>query len=63
LKIIWIRRVAPTNKEATGALRKKKDQGVIVDIIITLKDNPKEDYIVAQVLLPPRGIRGLGWMN
>jgi hypothetical protein len=49
--------------EATGPLRKKEDQGVVADITITPKGNPKGGHIAAQVHPLPRSIRGLGWMN
>jgi hypothetical protein len=64
LKISWIRRVAPTNQEATGPLREKEDQGVIEDITITPKGIPTGDHIEAQVHPLSRSIiGGLGWMN
>jgi hypothetical protein len=63
LKISWIRRVAPTNQEATRPLRKKEDQGMVVEITITLKGNPKGENIEAQIHPLPGSIRGMGWMN
>jgi hypothetical protein len=63
LKRIWIRRVAPTNQEATGPLRKEEDPRVIEDITITLKDNPKGGNIESQVHPLIGSIRVLGWMN
>jgi hypothetical protein len=44
-------------------LRKKEDQGVIADITITLKDNPKGENIESQFHPLPGSIRGMGWMN
>jgi hypothetical protein len=64
LKINWIRRVAPTNQEATGPLMRKEEQGVVADITITPKDIPIGEHTTAQVhLLSGSIIRGLGWMN
>jgi hypothetical protein len=42
LKKSWIRRVAPTNQEATRPLSKKEDPGVVANITITPKDIQKE---------------------
>jgi len=48
LRRIEIRRVAPTNKEATRPLRNKKYQGVVSDITINPKNIPIGENIVSQ---------------
>jgi hypothetical protein len=64
LKINWIRRVAPTNQEAIGPLRKKEDQGVVTDITINPKGIPIGENTTSQVHpLSESIIRGLGWMK
>jgi hypothetical protein len=63
LKRNWIRRVAPTNQEATGPLSKKEDQRAVADITITPKDIPIGDHIAAQFHPLSKSIRGLGWMD
>jgi hypothetical protein len=55
--------VAPENQKATGPLRQNEHLGVIVDITITLKDNPKEGNIASQFHPLPGSIIGLGWIN
>jgi hypothetical protein len=64
LRRIWIRRVAPTNQESMGPMRKKEDKGVVEDITITPKNIPIREHTVAQ-FHPLSGniIGGLGWMN
>jgi hypothetical protein len=55
---------APANQEATGPLREKEDQGVIIDITVTPKGIPIGENTLYQVR-PLSGsiIGGLGWMN
>jgi hypothetical protein len=62
-KICWIRRVAPTNREAMGPLREKEDQGVVPEIIITPKGIPTIEHAKTQFHPLSRRIGGLVWMN
>jgi hypothetical protein len=56
--------MAQANHEAIGLLMRKEDQGVLVDIIITLQGIPIGEHTTTPIY-PLSGIlrTSLGWMN
>ena len=51
------------NREVTGSLREKEDQGVIADITITPKGIPTGEHTSTQVHPVLGSTGGPGWMS